>query len=88
VGCEDGWIPLGRETGVEGDEDEERRLLYVAMTRARQRLYLSWSRSRTLYGRRRQRKFSPLLARVDPRILLQEALAEQRPRKPRQLQLF
>ncbi len=88
VGCEDGWIPLGRETGVEGDEDEERRLLYVAMTRARQRLYLSWSRSRTLYGRRRQRKFSPLLARVDPRILLREALAEQRPRKPRQLQLF
>ncbi|MDR0399384.1 MAG: hypothetical protein LBH51_00395, partial [Treponema sp.] len=31
--------------------EEERRILYVAMTRARQGLYLSWARSRSFRGR-------------------------------------
>ena len=35
----------------EGGEEEERRLCYVAITRARQRLYMTWARERRLFGR-------------------------------------
>jgi DNA helicase-2/ATP-dependent DNA helicase PcrA len=35
----------------EGGEEEERRLCYVAITRARQRLYMTWARERRMFGR-------------------------------------
>jgi len=41
VGLNHGMVPLA--TGGDFDEDEERRLLFVAMTRARRNLFLSWS---------------------------------------------
>ena len=50
IGCEDGSFPhmMALE---EGGEEEERRLCYVAITRARQRLYMTWARERRLFGR-------------------------------------
>jgi DNA helicase-2/ATP-dependent DNA helicase PcrA len=50
VGCEDGSFPHMRAL-EEGGEEEERRLCYVAITRARQRLYMTWARERHLFGR-------------------------------------
>ncbi len=50
VGCEDGAFPHMRAL-EEGGEEEERRLCYVAITRARKRLYLTWARERRLFGR-------------------------------------
>jgi DNA helicase II / ATP-dependent DNA helicase PcrA len=50
VGCEDGNFPHMRAL-EEGSEEEERRLCYVAITRARQRLYMTWARERRLFGR-------------------------------------
>ena len=50
VGCEDGAFPHMRAL-EEGGEEEERRLCYVAITRARQRLYMTWARERRLFGR-------------------------------------
>ncbi len=50
VGCEDGAFPHMRAL-EEGGEEEERRLCYVAITRARRRLYLTWARERRLFGR-------------------------------------
>jgi DNA helicase-2/ATP-dependent DNA helicase PcrA len=50
VGCEDGAFPHMRAL-EEGSEEEERRLCYVAITRARQRLYMTWARERRLFGR-------------------------------------
>ena len=50
VGCEDGSFPHMRAL-EEGGEEEERRLCYVAITRARQRLYMTWARERRLFGR-------------------------------------
>ncbi len=50
VGCEDGSFPHMRAL-EEGGEEEERRLCYVAITRARRRLYMTWARERSLFGR-------------------------------------
>ena len=50
VGCEDGSFPHMKAL-EEGGEEEERRLCYVAITRARQRLYMTWTRERRLFGR-------------------------------------
>jgi len=50
VGCEDGAFPHMRALD-EGGEEEERRLCYVAITRARRRLYMTWARERRLFGR-------------------------------------
>ena len=49
AGLEDGLIPL--EIYGESDKEEERRLLYVAFTRARDQIILSWAGRRTLQGR-------------------------------------
>jgi len=50
VGCEDGAFPHMRAL-EEGGEEEERRLCYVAITRARKRLYMTWAKERRLFGR-------------------------------------
>jgi DNA helicase-2/ATP-dependent DNA helicase PcrA len=50
VGCEDGAFPHTKSL-EEGGEEEERRLCYVAITRARSRLYMTWTRERRLFGR-------------------------------------
>ena len=51
AGLEEGLFPLGRATGELGGVEEERRLCYVGLTRAREKLYLSWARTRYRYGR-------------------------------------
>jgi DNA helicase-2/ATP-dependent DNA helicase PcrA len=50
VGCSDGLIPISMAEGLEAIE-EERRLLYVGLTRARRELRLSWSGARNPGGR-------------------------------------
>ena len=51
IGCEDGVFPHSRAIEA-GDLEEERRLCYVGITRARRELYLTYARTRTLYGGR------------------------------------
>ena len=50
IGMEDGVFPHLRSLGEPGELEEERRLCYVGITRARQRLYLSHAWSRFLFG--------------------------------------
>ena len=54
VGCSDGLIPISMAEGFEAIE-EERRLLYVGLTRARRELRLSWSGARNPGGRASRR---------------------------------
>ena len=54
-GLEDGLFPHAR-AGAEGDEgqmEEERRLFYVALTRARKNIFLSYTFFRTIFGEKR-----------------------------------
>ncbi|OLC07396.1 MAG: hypothetical protein AUH42_03685 [Gemmatimonadetes bacterium 13_1_40CM_70_11] len=51
AGLEEGLLPLGRTAGEPGGLEEERRLCYVGLTRAREKLYLSWARTRYRHGR-------------------------------------
>lgn len=51
VGMEEGIFPSMRSAQSEEDLEEERRLCYVAITRAKQELYLTCAKQRMLYGR-------------------------------------
>ncbi len=51
VGMEEGLFPGARCIGEPEEMEEERRLCYVALTRARERLYLSCARQRMIFGR-------------------------------------
>jgi len=53
VGLEEGLLPFGTEFDLDADIEEERRLCYVAMTRARKGLTLAGAESRILYGKQR-----------------------------------
>ncbi|MCA0175493.1 MAG: UvrD-helicase domain-containing protein [Proteobacteria bacterium] len=52
-GLEDGLFPHENALTAQDGLEEERRLMYVAITRARQRLYLSFSQTRLLHGQTR-----------------------------------
>jgi DNA helicase-2/ATP-dependent DNA helicase PcrA len=75
VGLEDGLLPLRREgaTDIE-DEEEERRLAYVGMTRARRHLTLTMARVRRLHGQLMPGRPSPFLLDV-PREVLDDRTA-------------
>ena len=50
VGLEEGLFPHSNSMLDPAELEEERRLCYVGMTRARERLYLTYAQSRLLYG--------------------------------------
>jgi DNA helicase-2/ATP-dependent DNA helicase PcrA len=53
TGLEEGLFPHENSQQEEGGIEEERRLMYVAITRAKRRLYLSFSQTRMLHGQTR-----------------------------------
>ena len=88
TGCEQGLIPLYYGNPDEADLEEELRLLYVGMTRAKTDLTLTWAGKRALAGFRPDRSVSVFLEAV-PSIVHEEArLPGGRKRKGRQLEIF
>lgn len=67
-GLEDGIMPSLRSGSEERDAEEERRLMYVAITRAREKLYLTRSKSRYIYGRRDRTAPSKFLSELAPEL--------------------
>jgi DNA helicase-2/ATP-dependent DNA helicase PcrA len=63
AGLEQGLVPIGRASSVAAEE-EERRLLYVALTRASIELHCSWARQRTFGQRPVPRDPSPWLGLI------------------------
>ncbi len=64
AGLEQGLVPIGHAK-LDEDIDEERRLLYVALTRAEEKLHCSWAAERTFGSRAVPRKPSPWLGEID-----------------------
>nr|WP_246397035.1 ATP-dependent helicase [Leifsonia aquatica] len=65
IGLSEGLVPISYATGFE-QIDEERRLLYVGITRARRRLRLSWAHRGSNPGRPVSRQPSRFLAELAP----------------------
>ena len=91
AGCERGLLPLRRPGSgplTAAESAEERRLLFVGMTRARGKLVLSCAARRTRHGTEEATGRSPFLASVSPELL--GAVAPPRARRPadRQLRLL
>lgn len=61
VALENGMFPIIRTGDRPSDMEEERRLMYVAITRAKERLYLTMSRRRYLYNQIKYQDMSPFL---------------------------
>ena len=76
VGMEDGLLPLRREdaNSIE-DLEEERRLAYVGMTRARKRLYLTSARIRRLHGKQMPGRLSPFFLEVPRDVVVDRTAA-------------
>jgi DNA helicase-2/ATP-dependent DNA helicase PcrA len=72
-GLEDGLFPLARAFDEPGELEEERRLFYVSVTRAEERLFLSHARSRYRYGERTSSTRSRFLEEVNPDVVRTEA---------------
>ena len=66
VGMEENIMPVSRASFDEGELEEERRLMYVAVTRAKERLYLTRSKSRYLYGKREMTLPSRFIDELSP----------------------
>ena len=64
VGLEEGLLPHSRSLTDSFGLEEERRLAYVGMTRARDALHLSWARSRQVFGQRRLTEKSRFIEEV------------------------
>jgi DNA helicase II / ATP-dependent DNA helicase PcrA len=69
AGLEDGLFPLARAEETEHGLEEERRLCYVGLTRAKDKLYLTWARARRRGGELRPGRPSRFLRDIPPAIL-------------------
>ncbi|GIF11474.1 uncharacterized protein (TIGR00375 family) [Actinoplanes teichomyceticus] len=87
VGCEDGLLPLrwSGSTPTEEEIAEERRLFFVGLTRAQDRLYVSHSARRSRHGSDREQQPTPFLDVIDSGLF--ERLGEAAPARPKDRQL-
>ncbi|MFQ5824472.1 MAG: UvrD-helicase domain-containing protein [bacterium] len=80
VGCEENLIPYQRE-GHTFDLEEERRLFYVGMTRAQQKLILTHANNRFLFGQKRQNPPSRFLSDIEDTLIELKRMESQKPKK-------
>ena len=76
IGCEEGVFPHSRSL-EEGNEEEERRLCYVGITRARKRLWMAHARSRRLFAGRETGFPSRFLCELPEELVEREGTEEQ-----------
>ena len=92
AGCEKDLIPFNRQGAEPADPAEERRLFYVAMTRAMERLYLTRAKKRSVYGELLSRSPSPFLADIENRLKKDDSPKRQKQKQKetvqKQLKLF
>ncbi len=83
AGMEDGIFPSQKNMGDAEEMSEERRLAYVAITRAKERLYITYAKNRMLYGRTNYGILSCFVREEIPKsLILQTAPRKVPPRAP------
>jgi superfamily I DNA/RNA helicase len=80
IGCEDNLLPLNIKE-MKSDPEEERRLFYVGMTRAKEHLYLTLARRRQLYGQTMMQTPSRFLADIAEELKAHEMARRLAPKK-------
>jgi DNA helicase-2/ATP-dependent DNA helicase PcrA len=75
AGLEDGLFPLARATDTQEGLEEERRLFYVGITRAKDKLYLTWARARRRGGELRPGMVSRFIESVPAELLEERSTA-------------
>jgi superfamily I DNA/RNA helicase len=92
VGCEDRLLPYSHSAASQAQLDEERRLFYVAVTRARHRLFLTRARRRVHHGKPVDTRPSPFWEDIENRLKNRQSLPDaalyRKPNRQRQLGLF
>jgi len=86
-GCENGYLPFKQQEEDCDNEGEERRLLYVAMTRAKQALYLSYAKKRRIFGKVVTREPSKFIWDIKPELKHYRHVADGRFKKKGHTQL-
>ncbi len=69
IGMEEGLFPHSRSLMDKDELEEERRLCYVGMTRAREKLYLTYAHRRTFFGRKSQNTVSRFIFELPENII-------------------
>jgi len=82
VGMEEGLAPHVRSLQSDRALEEERRLCYVGMTRAKRRLFMSWAASRQVFGQRRLSEPSRFLSEIPREHVQLSGFDAARPRVP------
>jgi len=69
AGCENGLLPYSVFESQQSDTEEEKRLLYVGMTRAKKDLYLSYAKKRFLFGKEYDLDKSPFINSIEKELI-------------------
>mgnify|MGYP006284903679 CR=1 FL=1 len=89
AGCEEGLIPYSMFKNQETDREEEKRLLYVGMTRAKSYLYMTHASKRFMMGQEKNMQRSPFLNRIEKELMEVEKNTYQKKKQDdSQLKLF
>ena len=87
IGCEEEIIPFYRP-GQKQDVAEERRLLYVGMTRAEKHLYITYAKKRFLFGAEKSQQPSRFLSSISQSVMQRENRHVIKKKPINQLKLF
>ena len=89
-GCDDQRVPYCRGKSAPEDLEEERRLFYVALTRAQEKVLFTYALQGRLFGRRHQFELSPFVKNIEKNLLTEYTVKIPAHRKPQQeqMQLF
>ena len=87
TGCEDYLIPYKQPGDDTLDIDEEKRLFFVAMTRAKERLYLTHARKRLIFGRMARLKISPFVLAIEEHLRKHETMTRKNRKEVKTVQL-
>ena len=87
-GLEDGLFPSSQSRFDPEKLEEERRLCYVGITRAREKLYLSYAKQRMLYGNREFTAPSPFLTEMSDALPMARTVNRQPSKERRESEMF